>query len=160
MAPPFWVGYYSFDLYPICKYHTHHIKFRHWWNRVWMFGQRGGCCSNIRPELVKCILSDWLLITSNWISILLSALIKSYSLRNTAQTQISVLECESLASDQLMLWRDSCHVPNLIPRHFWHTSSPWIWKGVSATLQSGRYSRSYPRRQIMSASHWAFDLDR
>ena len=26
-------------------------------------------------------------------------------------------------------------------------SSPWIWKGVSATLQSGRYTLSYPRRQ-------------
>ena len=24
-------------------------------------------------------------------------------------------------------------------------SSPWIWKGVSATLQSGRYTLSYPR---------------
>ena len=25
------------------------------------------------------------------------------------------------------------------------TSFPWIWKGVSATLQSGRYTFSYPR---------------
>ena len=25
-----------------------------------------------------------------------------------------------------------------------HTSSPWIWKGVSATSQSGRYTLSYP----------------
>ena len=24
---------------------------------------------------------------------------------------------------------------------------PWIWKGVSATLQSGRYTLSYPMRQ-------------
>ena len=24
------------------------------------------------------------------------------------------------------------------------TSSPWIWKGVSATLQSGRYTLLYP----------------
>ena len=27
-------------------------------------------------------------------------------------------------------------------------SSPWIWKGVSATLQSGRYTLSYPRGRI------------
>ena len=27
------------------------------------------------------------------------------------------------------------------------TSSPWIWKGVSATLQSGRYTLLYPRGQ-------------
>ena len=27
-------------------------------------------------------------------------------------------------------------------------SSPWIWKGVSATLQSDRYTISYPRGRI------------
>ena len=32
---------------------------------------------------------------------------------------------------------------------FWHISSPWIWKGVSATLWSGRYTLSYPRRRII-----------
>ena len=30
-----------------------------------------------------------------------------------------------------------------------HNSSPWIWKGVSATSQSGRYTLSYPRWRIM-----------
>ena len=30
-----------------------------------------------------------------------------------------------------------------------HYSSPWIWKGVSATLQSGRYALSYPRCDIL-----------
>ena len=28
---------------------------------------------------------------------------------------------------------------------FGNMSFPWIWKGVSATLQSGRYTLSYPR---------------
>ena len=28
-------------------------------------------------------------------------------------------------------------------------SSSWIWKGVSATLQSGRYTPSYPRGRII-----------
>ena len=35
-------------------------------------------------------------------------------------------------------------------RMTWRTtinSSPWIWKGVSATSQSGRYTLSYPRGQ-------------
>ena len=27
----------------------------------------------------------------------------------------------------------------------YYKSFPWIWKGVSATLQSGRYTLSYPR---------------
>ena len=33
-----------------------------------------------------------------------------------------------------------------------NTSSPWIWKGVSATLQSGRYALSYPATWKVSAS--------
>ena len=37
--------------------------------------------------------------------------------------------------------------------------SPWIWKGVSATLQSGRYTLSYPRgRRIHSARRWSMSL--
>ena len=36
-------------------------------------------------------------------------------------------------------------------------SSPWIWKGVSATLQSGRYTLSYPtRRYIEYPLHWIY----
>ena len=32
-------------------------------------------------------------------------------------------------------------------------SSPWTWKGVSATLGSGWYTLSYPRRGIISRAH-------
>ena len=31
-----------------------------------------------------------------------------------------------------------------------NVSSPWIWKGVSATLKSGRYTLSYPRGRYVS----------
>ena len=31
-----------------------------------------------------------------------------------------------------------------------YISSLWIWKGVSATLQSGKYTLSYPRRRCVS----------
>ena len=35
-----------------------------------------------------------------------------------------------------------------------HISSPWIWKGASATLQSGRYTLSYLRgRYMLGRSH-------
>ena len=34
-------------------------------------------------------------------------------------------------------------------RDIHNTSSPWIWKGVSATSQSGRYTLSYPRGRHM-----------
>ena len=37
-----------------------------------------------------------------------------------------------------------------------HISSLWIWKGVSATLPSGRYTLSYPRRRCMSPVHQLF----
>ena len=29
-----------------------------------------------------------------------------------------------------------------------HHTSPWIWKGVSSTLLSGRYTLSYPRHNV------------
>ena len=35
-------------------------------------------------------------------------------------------------------------------------SSPWIWKGVSTTLQSGRYTLLYPRVRIMSINSQNF----
>ena len=38
-------------------------------------------------------------------------------------------------------------------------SSLWIWKGVSATLKSGRYTRSYPRgRYGEKMPHLVVDL--
>ena len=43
----------------------------------------------------------------------------------------------------------SCHfhwfMPFFLFRNWLHKSHPSIWKGVSATLQSGRYTLSYPR---------------
>ena len=38
-----------------------------------------------------------------------------------------------------------CVATYFINKHPFIISSPWIWKGVSATLQSGRYTLSYPR---------------
>ena len=40
----------------------------------------------------------------------------------------------------------------VLPVFSFHISSPWIWEGVglSATLQSGRYTLSYPRARFLN----------
>ena len=38
-------------------------------------------------------------------------------------------------------------------------SSPWIWKGVSATLSSGRYTLSYPRWRYVFCCHIGYGQD-
>ena len=37
-----------------------------------------------------------------------------------------------------------------------HHSSPWIWKGVSVTLQRGRCTLSYPEGRIMLLNDWKY----
>ena len=36
------------------------------------------------------------------------------------------------------------------------TSSPWVGKGISATLQSGRYTPSYPRGRLILMYHYFY----
>ena len=46
-------------------------------------------------------------------------------------------------------WNEHVMVPLSACVQSTYLSCPWIWKGVSATLQSGRYTLSYPRRRCV-----------